>query len=104
MSPTRRMVALIVGVTALATAAWLLPLDRLPGLVAPLGVAAPVVCVILGAALLVAMVPRTPISIACGLLFGPWVGTVCALLITVIAAAVAFAAGRALGQIGRAHV
>jgi uncharacterized membrane protein YdjX (TVP38/TMEM64 family) len=98
VSPTRRLVLLVAGVAVLATTAWLLPLDRLPELVAPLGLAAPVVCVALGAALLVAMVPRTPISIACGLLFGPWVGTACALLVTVIAATVAFAAGRALGR------
>lgn len=97
MSPTRRMLLLVLGVAALAGAAWLLPLRELPEAVERLGVAAPVAGAVVSALLLVALVPRTPISLACGLLFGVWVGAACALVATMIAAAVTFAAGRALG-------
>jgi Uncharacterized conserved protein len=98
MSPRRRLAALVAGVAALAAAAWLAPLDTVPEAVARLGPMAPVAGVIIGAILLVALVPRTPISVACGLLFGPTTGSVCALAVTLVAAAVTFLAGRLLGR------
>lgn len=98
MSPRRRLAALVAGVAALAAAAWLAPLDTVPEAVARLGPMAPVAGVIIGAILLVALVPRTPISVACGLLFGPTTGSVCALAVSVVAAAVTFLAGRLLGR------
>jgi uncharacterized membrane protein YdjX (TVP38/TMEM64 family) len=98
VSPTRRLIALILGVVGLAVIAWFLPLREVPDLVGRLGPAAPVVGVIVGAVLLSALVPRTPVSLACGLLFGATVGAVCALLVALVAAAVTFVAGRLLGR------
>lgn len=98
MSPPRRLAALVTGVAALAVAAVAAPLDALPEAIARLGPMAPVVGVIVGVALLVALVPRTPVSVACGLLFGPTTGSVCALAVTMVAAALTFLAGRFLGR------
>jgi len=98
VSPRRRLVALVTGVAALAGVAAVAPLDAIPGAVARLGPVAPVVGVIVGVTLLVALVPRTPISVACGVLFGPLTGSVCALAVTMVAAAVTFLAGRLLGR------
>jgi len=98
VSPTRRLIALILGVVGLALTAWFLPLREVPQLVGHLGPAAPVVGVVVGAALLTALVPRTPVSLACGLLFGATAGAVCALLVALVAAAVTFVAGRLLGR------
>src|SRR5258706_831013 len=98
MSPTRRVLVLVLGVAALAAAAFLLPLHTVPGAVQQLGLLAPVAGVAVGAALLVALVPRTPISLACGVLFGAAMGTACALLLALLAAAVTFVLGRALGR------
>lgn len=92
------MVALLLGIAALAVAATVLPLAAVPDAVARLGPLAPVVGVAAGAALLVALVPRTPVSVACGLLFGAALGSVCALAVMVIAATVTFLAGRLLGR------
>ena len=75
-----------------------MPLREIPEYVRTLGALAPVAGVTVGAALLVALVPRTPISLACGLLFGAAAGAVCALLVALLAAAVTFAAGRWLGR------
>src|ERR1700694_4251366 len=60
VSPTRRIIALVVVVAALAAIALTLPLRALPVTVAHLGPMAPVVGVAVGAALLIAMIPRTP--------------------------------------------
>lgn len=92
------MFALVLSVVLLAVIALRLPLGELPQTVARLGPLAPVVGVMVGAVLLVAMIPRTPVSLACGLLFGATLGAVCALLIALAAAAVTFAAGRWLGR------
>jgi uncharacterized membrane protein YdjX (TVP38/TMEM64 family) len=98
VNPTRRLAVLILAIIGLALAAWFLPLHAVPGLVGHLGTAAPVVGVLVGAVLLIALVPRTPVSLACGLLFGAAAGAVCALLVALLAAAVTFAAGRLLGR------
>jgi uncharacterized membrane protein YdjX (TVP38/TMEM64 family) len=89
---------LVAAVAGLAGAAFTLPLHEIPAAVGRWGALAPVAGVLIGAALLVALVPRTPISLACGLLFGAVTGTVCALLVALIAATVTFAAGRWLGR------
>jgi uncharacterized membrane protein YdjX (TVP38/TMEM64 family) len=94
----RRMLALVLTVGLLTAIALRLPLGALPEAVAQLGPLAPVVGVVVGAALLVALIPRTPVSLACGLLFGAALGALCALLIALTAAAVTFAAGRWLGR------
>jgi uncharacterized membrane protein YdjX (TVP38/TMEM64 family) len=98
VSPTRRLILLVLGVVGLAATAWFLPLREVPELVGRLGPAAPAVGVVIGAALLTALVPRTPVSLACGLLFGATVGAVCALLVALVAATVTFVAGRMLGR------
>jgi uncharacterized membrane protein YdjX (TVP38/TMEM64 family) len=87
-----------LAVAALALAAWQLPIARLHGEIADWGLLGPVAGVVIGAALLVALVPRTPISMACGLLFGAGLGATCALALAVIAAVATFAAGRWLGR------
>ncbi len=94
MSPTHRIAVLVLAVAALAAAATWLPLASLPDHVARLGPAAPVVGVGVGAALLVALVPRTPVTLACGVLFGAATGAVCALIIALLAAGATFAVGR----------
>ena len=48
--------------------------------------------------LLAGLVPRTPISIACGALLGPVAGPLVAVIAALIAAVVTAAAGRALGR------
>jgi uncharacterized membrane protein YdjX (TVP38/TMEM64 family) len=78
--------------------AFALPLHDIPTAVRHLGLVAPVAAVAIGAGLLVALVPRTPISLACGLLFGALTGAVCALLVALVAATITFAAGRWLGR------
>jgi uncharacterized membrane protein YdjX (TVP38/TMEM64 family) len=92
------MIVLVLTVAALGAAAFLLPLHAIPAAVQQLGPLAPVAGVVVGAALLVALVPRTPISIACGLLFGTVIGAVCALALAVVAATVTFVVGRVLGR------
>lgn len=94
-----RVAVLVLGVAALAvTAVAVQPLRMLPDSVAPWGPAAAVVAVLVGAVLLAALVPRTPISVACGLLFGPVVGTICAIAVAAAGAAVTFGLGRVLGR------
>jgi uncharacterized membrane protein YdjX (TVP38/TMEM64 family) len=96
--PTARIVLLTVAIAVLATFVPLLPLHAIAASVGTLGPLAPAVGVAVGAVLLVALIPRTPISIACGLLFGPVTGSVCALLAALVAATVTFGAGRVLGR------
>ena len=98
MTPRVRLAVLVVGVAALAGLAILLPLESLPDRVARVGLLAPVAAVLLGATLLAALVPRTPISLACGALFGLTTGTICAVAVTLVAAVVTFTAGRLLGR------
>lgn len=98
MTPRLRLAVLMLGVAALAGAAMALPLESLPERVARVGLLAPVAGVFVGAALLVALVPRTPVSLACGALFGALTGAVCAVAVTVVAAVVTFGAGRLLGR------
>jgi uncharacterized membrane protein YdjX (TVP38/TMEM64 family) len=98
VNPGSRALLLVAAVALLAAAAFAAPLAAVPAAVAALGPVAPVAGTAIGAALLVALVPRTPISLACGLLFGAVTGTVTALLVALIAAAVTFTAGRLLGR------
>ena len=98
MSPSRRVAVLALSVAGLAAAVLWLPLPSFADAVTGLGGWAPVVAVITGCALLVAMVPRTPISVACGLLFGPVAGSVLALTVALTAATVTFVAGRVMGR------
>jgi uncharacterized membrane protein YdjX (TVP38/TMEM64 family) len=73
-------------------------LDRVPHLLDRLGPLAPVAPVLIGAALLIALVPRTLVTLAWGALFGPLGGAGYALAAALLAAAVGFGVGRLLGR------
>jgi uncharacterized membrane protein YdjX (TVP38/TMEM64 family) len=98
VSPTRRAALLVLMVAGLAAVAAWLPLPPFGDAVRGLGGWAPVVAVAAGCALLVALVPRTPISLACGVLFGPVAGSLLALAVALTAATLTFVAGRLLGR------
>ncbi|MBQ1073002.1 TVP38/TMEM64 family protein [Micromonospora sp. C31] len=71
---------------------------ELPGLADRLGGFAPVAAIVGGALLLVALVPRTFITLASGALFGALEGAAYALGAALLAAALGFAVGRLLGR------
>ncbi len=96
--PGRRGLLLVVGVAALAVTAALLPLESVPPAVSRLGPAAPLAGVLVGVMLLLALVPRTPISVACGLIFGGGLGAAVALAVMMVAAVATFVLGRGLGR------
>jgi uncharacterized membrane protein YdjX (TVP38/TMEM64 family) len=85
-------------VAALAVAATRIPLDRVPEQVRELGALGPIAGLTVGAALLMALVPRTAISLACGLLFGALAGAAVAVVAAILAAAATFALGRWAGR------
>ncbi|SBV30527.1 Uncharacterized membrane protein YdjX, TVP38/TMEM64 family, SNARE-associated domain [Micromonospora krabiensis] len=70
----------------------------LPRLAGRLGPYAPVAAVLGGALLLVALVPRTFVTLASGAIFGPLEGAGYALGAALIAAAIGFTVGRLLGR------
>ncbi|WP_434971491.1 TVP38/TMEM64 family protein [Micromonospora peucetia] len=72
--------------------------EQLPGLADRLGGFAPVAAVGGGALLLVALVPRTFITLASGAIFGALEGAAYALAAALLAAALGFAVGRLLGR------
>ncbi|WP_091613643.1 VTT domain-containing protein [Micromonospora mirobrigensis] len=100
--PSARRFALLL--LLLAGFAALLPTlprpdpHRLPELADQLGGLAPVVAIVGGALLLVALVPRTFITLATGAIFGPVQGAAYALGAALLAAAIGFAVGRLLGR------
>jgi uncharacterized membrane protein YdjX (TVP38/TMEM64 family) len=94
----KRLIALVILIAALAVGAVLLPLYRIPDAVSHMGPWAPVAGVAIGAVLLCALVPRTAVSLASGLLFGPISGGLVALAAGMIAAAATFAISRVLGR------
>ncbi|MGS2619161.1 TVP38/TMEM64 family protein [Micromonospora sp. LZ34] len=71
---------------------------QLPLLAARLGALAPVAAILGGALLLVALVPRTFVTLASGAIFGPLEGAGYALGAALLAAALGFAVGRLLGR------
>ncbi|SCL37497.1 Uncharacterized membrane protein YdjX, TVP38/TMEM64 family, SNARE-associated domain [Micromonospora rhizosphaerae] len=71
---------------------------QLPRLADSLGGYAPVAAIVGGALLLVALVPRTFITLASGAIFGPLAGAAYALGAALLAAAIGFAVGRLLGR------
>ncbi|MEU6203633.1 VTT domain-containing protein [Micromonospora musae] len=72
--------------------------SELPELADRLGGFAPVAAVLGGALLLVALVPRTFITLASGAIFGPLEGAGYALTAALVAAAIGFTVGRLLGR------
>jgi uncharacterized membrane protein YdjX (TVP38/TMEM64 family) len=71
---------------------------EVPHLVDRLGPIAPVAAIVGGALLLVALVPRTVLTVGWGALFGPLEGAGYALSAALLAAALGFAVGRLLGR------
>jgi uncharacterized membrane protein YdjX (TVP38/TMEM64 family) len=93
-----RLIALGLLIVALAVAAVLLPLHQIQDAIADTGAWAPAAAVVIGALLLCALVPRTAISFAAGVLFGAISGGIVAVIAALIAAAATFWVGRALGR------
>ncbi|MFG3641519.1 TVP38/TMEM64 family protein [Micromonospora sp. NPDC047762] len=71
---------------------------QLPLVADRLGDLAPVAAILGGALLLVALVPRTFITLAAGAIFGPLEGAAYALGAALVAAAIGFTVGRLLGR------
>ncbi len=94
-SPWSRVVLLGIVVAAMAVTAYTLPVRQLADGAARLG-PAPVVALAVG--LLLALVPRTAVSVACGALFGALAGFGYALAAGLLAAGLAFAASRWLAR------
>ena len=82
-------------VTAFLAAPSLAAIDRS---VAQAGVFAPIVFITLYAAMTVALVPGTALTLASGVLFGPVRGTAYAVCGATLGATIAFLIGRALGR------
>jgi uncharacterized membrane protein YdjX (TVP38/TMEM64 family) len=86
-----RPVPLVVVVAALAVAGYTLSPHRIAESAAALG---PVSAIGAASLLLLALVPRTVVSLVCGAVFGLAAGATYALIAAIAAAAIAFAAGR----------
>lgn len=96
-----RFALLVALVGVLVLVAFLVPLPEVAELRAAvdrLGPAAPVAAILAGALLLVALVPRTFVTLAWGAVFGPLAGAGYSLAATALAAAAGFAIGRLLGR------
>ncbi|WP_320067074.1 TVP38/TMEM64 family protein [Micromonospora sp. RTGN7] len=100
--PSARRFALLLLLLAILGVALLVigppEADELPRLADRLGGLAPVAAILGGALLLVALVPRTLVTLATGAVFGPLEGAGYALGAALLAAALGFAVGRALGR------
>ncbi|GAA2704492.1 TVP38/TMEM64 family protein [Micromonospora olivasterospora] len=92
------LLLLLAAFTALLAVVPRPDVAHLPRLADPLGPYAPVAAVVGGALLLVALVPRTFVTLAAGAVFGPVAGAAYALGAALLAAAIGFAVGRALGR------
>jgi uncharacterized membrane protein YdjX (TVP38/TMEM64 family) len=90
------MIALVVGVLAVASS--FLPLAEIAGRLRGLGAVGPVAGILMGAALLMVLVPRTALSLVCGVLFGALGGAAVALIAAVVAATLTFWIGRWAGR------
>jgi uncharacterized membrane protein YdjX (TVP38/TMEM64 family) len=104
--PALRFAALLGLLAVLGLGLLVMPepgLDRVPQVVDRLGPAAPAVAVLIAAALLIALVPRTFITLAWGALFGALGGAGYTLAAALLAAAIGFGIGRLLGRDFVAH-
>ncbi|WP_298251298.1 TVP38/TMEM64 family protein [uncultured Arthrobacter sp.] len=100
-SPVRRLVLLGAVVVAATVVVLLVPLpdvDRLRDFVEQAGYWGPAVFVLGYAALTLAPVPKSVLSIAAGVLFGFWTGLVLVYAAALLGAAAGFWLGRALGR------
>ncbi|MEU4424627.1 VTT domain-containing protein [Actinoplanes sp. NPDC024001] len=87
-----------VVVGALAVAATTLPLREIGNSVDTLGPGAPAAVAVVGGLLLSVLVPRTAITLLCGLLLGAATGALAALAAAIIAATATYYAGRWAGR------
>ncbi|RGC67952.1 TVP38/TMEM64 family inner membrane protein YdjZ [Micromonospora sp. MW-13] len=92
------LLLLLAGFAALLPAVPRPDAAELPRLADSLGGYAPVAAVVGGALLLVALVPRTFVTLATGAIFGPLPGAGYALGAALLAAAIGFTVGRVLGR------
>ena len=100
-SSARRFALLLLLLAGFALLLLLTPRPdpaQLPRVAAALGGYAPIVAVVGGALLLVALVPRTFVTLAAGAIFGPLQGAAYALGAALLAAAIGFTVGRLLGR------
>ncbi|WP_243422568.1 TVP38/TMEM64 family protein [Micromonospora globispora] len=100
-SSARRFALLLLLLAGFALLLLLAPrpdLEHLPRLADALDGYAPVAAVVGGALLLVALVPRTFVTLAAGAIFGPLEGAAYALGAALLAAAIGFTVGRVLGR------
>ncbi|SCL16068.1 Uncharacterized membrane protein YdjX, TVP38/TMEM64 family, SNARE-associated domain [Micromonospora nigra] len=96
-----RFAGLLLLLAILTPVALLAPrpeLSELPERADQLGGYAPMAAIVGGALLLVALVPRTFVTLASGAIFGAWEGAAYALGAALLAAALGFAVGRLLGR------
>ncbi|GGK26100.1 hypothetical protein GCM10010124_18370 [Pilimelia terevasa] len=93
-----RLLPLLAAVAALGVAATQLPLGEIRTAVSGLGPGAPIVTIVLGAALISVLVPRTAVSMACGALFGTLAGFGCAMAAAMAAAVGTYLLGRWAGR------
>lgn len=96
-----RFALLLILLAAFGLVLLLVPrpdLADLPRLADRLGGLAPIAAIVGGALLLVALVPRTFVTLASGAVFGPLEGAAYALGAALLAAALGFAVGRLLGR------
>lgn len=100
-SPWTRLVVLAVLIAfaaVLGATGGGLSLEAIRGTVEDLGMAAPVVYIVLYATVTVLLFPGTPFTVAAGLLFGPVVGSGIALVGATIGATLSFLVGRLIGR------
>lgn len=92
------LVTLVVGLGLVAFLAPRPELEQIRDAVERLGPGAPVAAILGGALLLVALVPRTFLTLAWGAIFGPLYGAGYTLAAAALAATAGFAVGRLLGR------
>ncbi|MEV4637252.1 VTT domain-containing protein [Actinoplanes sp. NPDC049548] len=85
-------------VAGLGVAAAVLPIQSIADSVVSLGPAAAVAIAVVGGLLLSVLVPRTAVTMGCGMLLGPATGAATALAAAVIAAIATYYAGRWAGR------
>lgn len=90
-----RAAALPVLVIGFAVIGFQLPIRELAAEASRIG---PALAIAGGAALMMLLIPRTVVSLACGALFGTAMGAGCALLAAFAGAGLAFGVGRLLGR------
>ncbi|WP_083449431.1 TVP38/TMEM64 family protein [Actinoplanes rectilineatus] len=93
-----RFTTLGVVVGGLAAAAAMLPLREIGDNVDRLGMGAPAAVAVVGGLLLSVLVPRTAITLLCGLLLGAATGAIAAMAAAIIAATATYYAGRWAGR------